>query len=385
MSQTAKGSSPRVRGKRRRWQPRPWADRLIPARAGKTCGAWTGRGLAWAHPRACGENVALGRQHVLAVGSSPRVRGKRRAGRPDPGVLRLIPARAGKTPPRSRTSSTSGAHPRACGENGKPHATPRAASGSSPRVRGKRPSRRARPWQPRLIPARAGKTSSTTPIRSCSWAHPRACGENGMELVRAILAAGSSPRVRGKRPVSGSAYARGVAHPRACGENAADRVPGCGCAGSSPRVRGKRRRRPAARQRPGLIPARAGKTPPESCPPPRRPAHPRACGENPVLALRTVGQVGSSPRVRGKLLCAVQNAQPERLIPARAGKTTHNVTFTQYRRAHPRACGENDSLNRMIFFLPGSSPRVRGKPADDGAEDEEPGLIPARAGKTHSQ
>ena len=31
------------------------------------------------------------------------------------------------------------------------------------------------------------------------------------------------------------------------------------------------------------------------------------------------------------------------------------------RRAHPRVCGENFAPGRMLKFLAGSSPRVRGK------------------------
>ncbi|EFW09859.1 hypothetical protein HMPREF9005_1165 [Actinomyces sp. oral taxon 178 str. F0338] len=37
--------------------------------------------------------------------------------------------------------------------------------------------------------------------------------------VRARLCGGSSPRVRGKRPVEGALTKPAVAHPRACGEN----------------------------------------------------------------------------------------------------------------------------------------------------------------------
>ena len=51
-------------------------------------------------------------------------------------------------------------------------------------------------------------------------------------------------------------------------------------------------------------------------------------------------------------------------------------------RAHPRACGENEEATKTAFILPGSSPRVRGKPPgilDPGRGSR---LIPARAGKT---
>ena len=56
----------------------------------------------------------------------------------------------------------------------------------------------------------------------------------------------------------------------------------------------------------GLIPARAGKTPPTWTQTPAVAAHPRAGGENRSLARDLDERVGSSPRGRGKhfLTCA---------------------------------------------------------------------------------
>ena len=50
--------------------------------------------------------------------------------------------------------------------------------------------------------------------------------------------------------------------------------------------------------------------------------------------------------------------------------------------AHPRACGENKEATKTAFILPGSSPRVRGKPIRIRPAGAKHGLIPARAGKT---
>ena len=50
----------------------------------------------------------------------------------------------------------------------------------------------------RLIPARAGKTRARS-RRACTLsAHPRAGGENMIDLAKPQLTAGSSPRGRGK-------------------------------------------------------------------------------------------------------------------------------------------------------------------------------------------
>ena len=111
------------------------------------------------------------------------------------------------------------AHPRACGENQTKDTAPDPATGSSPRVRGKRPVAGESDGLVGLIPARAGKTQVGMTLWGCSWAHPRACGENAIRAETVNGLRGSSPRVRGKRTHDG---------------------------------RGRRPR--------GLIPARAGKT-----------------------------------------------------------------------------------------------------------------------------
>ena len=212
----------------------------------------------------------------------------------------LIPARAGKTRPAGSRSVGSGAHPRACGENEPNSSRISSAAGSSPRVRGKRccPDWPTSPGG--LIPARAGKTAPpSTPPRQL-WAHPRACGENSLQIGHQLPSFGSSPRVRGKL------------------DRGDDRRP---------------RRR--------LIPARAGKTPPGRRASSRPAAHPRACGENRQSMALTAHKKGSSPRVRGKPVFTPAVPAEDRLIPARAGKTRSPTPSTAPRLAHPRACGEN--------------------------------------------
>ena len=76
--------------------------------------------------------------------------------------------------------------------------TPQAAmSGSSPHVRGAVLEVVLDVEDAGIIPARAG--SSCVPIAShpATWDHPRACGEQNVELMSAGQYTGSSPRVRG--------------------------------------------------------------------------------------------------------------------------------------------------------------------------------------------
>ena len=294
---------------------------------------------------------------------------------------RLIPARAGKTPPRRRASGASSAHPRACGENTRKTTQASDGPGSSPRVRGKPHVLDDLGVEPRLIPARAGKTGLQVQDGPHHGAHPRACGENVWNVLEPIRNAGSSPRVRGKRrgwpggcsptrliPARAGKTARlssivtsRAAHPRACGENGGGHDLGGGIAGSSPRVRGKRGYSMSRSQMRGLIPARAGKTTGVHASGQPTPAHPRACGENAGLPTESPAFFGSSPRVRGKQAPGQHLNSGGGLIPARAGKTRHLHRGRDRDRAHPRACGENGLRPRGGYGVTGSSPRVRGK------------------------
>ena len=192
------GSSPRGRGKPRRERDARRLRGLIPARAGKTTKGPRCAAPAWAHPRAGGENDVGEYTAPRAAGSSPRGRGKPRERRRRQGRRRLIPARAGKTPRRRYPGTTPRAHPRAGGENLQTWGGKISRKGSSPRGRGKPSNEIGRGVVHGLIPARAGKTTTkkrSTPIKT---AHPRAGGENDSAFASVVPIVGSSPRGRGK-------------------------------------------------------------------------------------------------------------------------------------------------------------------------------------------
>ena len=146
----------------------------------------------------CGENFISRKAPRAASGSSPRVRGKRRLIDTHRLPRGLIPACAGKTIYDATARLFTGAHPRVCGENIASSFGVNCESGSSPRVRGKRHSRVKQFACLGLIPACAGKTVYFTLDRRAAKAHPRVCGENYPMLRPFMKAAGSSPRVRGK-------------------------------------------------------------------------------------------------------------------------------------------------------------------------------------------
>ena len=154
------GSSPRVRGKRVCRSPLEEPYRIIPARAGQTKRPIWPKPRRTDHPRACGANMIARRPVGVDIGSSPRVRGKPGGACACLALVRIIPARAGQTHAPYQDCRAHPDHPRACGANYVADTVMPSAIGSSPRVRGKRwrEARAARP--PRIIPARAGQTPS---------------------------------------------------------------------------------------------------------------------------------------------------------------------------------------------------------------------------------
>ena len=111
--------------------------RITPADAGKTFCAGLWHNYRWDHPRGCGENVADVPFKVFAIGSPPRMRGKRiekiscSAGRG------ITPADAGKTLVSAWSKVDNKDHPRGCGENYAFSACVISLKGSPPRMRGK--------------------------------------------------------------------------------------------------------------------------------------------------------------------------------------------------------------------------------------------------------
>ena len=255
--------------------------------------------------------------------------------------LRIIPARAGQTPACSHCRRTFPDHPRACGANS--NSVSEYGKGG------------------RIIPARAGQTLRPDDVAGPDADHPRACGANLPCEQSHEVTAGSSPRVRGKRRASApSLYSRRIIparagqtglmarhplhrpdHPRACGANEPILPPCHVQIGSSPRVRGKLAATSLFSSRYRIIPARAGQTAPYWPPWPWRPDHPRACGANYDALIGERTECGSSPRVRGKRCRLRWSFCFVRIIPARAGQTAGRCQLPLSAADHPRACGAN--------------------------------------------
>ena len=133
-------------------------------------------------------------------------------------------------------------------------------------------------------------------------------------------------------------------------------------AGSSPRMRGKLICRFCRRCRMRIIPAHAGQTTRTTSCPARYPDHPRACGANLGKIGSLFGSFGSSPRMRGKRRPRPCPRTPVRIIPAHAGQTSGSRWGLDGNADHPRACGANAPVHVAARDPAGSSPRMRGKP-----------------------
>ena len=175
------GSSPRMRGKRTAFHETVDKFRIIPAHAGQTGTARPRTRWPTDHPRACGANVSTAIDTLSRSGSSPRMRGKRRRRQGRRPRIRIIPAHAGQTRHSPEACRSETDHPRACGANSVAGKLKSFVFGSSPRMRGKP---RALAWQChwiRIIPAHAGQTVLLAFFIVVSADHPRACGANGRQ------------------------------------------------------------------------------------------------------------------------------------------------------------------------------------------------------------
>ena len=170
---------------------------LIPARAGSTLMLGHVLLVRRAHPRSRGEHYHKQAKQMRDRDSSPLARGTRSPAAPLHRNARLIPARAGNTYTPGVTVNAHSAHPRSRGEHNPSLTLIGAVIGSSPLARGTPAARSVSKPQLRLIPARAGTTSTTTTSPARTWAHPRSRGDHRTRIRRCWSPLGSSPLARG--------------------------------------------------------------------------------------------------------------------------------------------------------------------------------------------
>ena len=272
----------------------------------------------------CGEQKNNRTQLAVATGSSPRVRGTADRTHIPRIQLRFIPACAGNRDKSIIWAASVAVHPRVCGEQIQ-HGDGQARSGgSSPRVRGTALVRHHQFSRSRFIPACAGNSAVWGALMVPIAVHPRVCGEQDKPFDYFYQSLGSSPRVRGTALMG--------------------------------RVRTDLDR---------FIPACAGNRGPCRSLQQRKSVHPRVCGEQWAVQIKSRMRFGSSPRVRGTAQRTYQRNRSVRFIPACAGNRRAETPLPVRRAVHPRVCGEQFRQRLQLIDRLGSSPRVRGTEEGD--------------------
>ena len=107
------------------------------------------------------------------------------------------------------------------------------------------------------------------------------------------------------------------------------------------------------------------------------------CGEQRLPGAHGAAPPGSPPRVRGTDFAGRELPVAERITPACAGNSFHPVIVVWTAEDHPRVCGEQDVLVRVLAGLQGSPPRVRGTALPCAVMAECGRITPACAGNSN--
>ena len=335
-------------------------------------------------------------------GSSPLARGLQPDPRLHQGRPRIIPARAGFTPPIARDSTSRPDHPRSRGVYLSPLTMISQVIGSSPLARGLQPCHPSESALHGIIPARAGFTRDISWSNPLATDHPRSRGVYQCWQYCHLPDDGSSPLARGLPPsctflkaftriiparagftgvLRGLLFRRGD-HPRSRGVYSSNFSLEWEKPGSSPLARGLHRARFVAQEETGIIPARAGFTGVSNCTSGPWSDHPRSRGVYAPPAPAAEGGTGSSPLARGLLQTIWTGIQVAGIIPARAGFTRPSSPPRSKSSDHPRSRGVYGGECFERGFAGGSSPLARGLPVQAVGAGYNLWIIPARAGFT---
>ena len=239
-----------------------------------------------------------GGTRLTRSGSSPLARGLRDRRGLHARDGRIIPARAGFTPHGGDVAVHQRDHPRSRGVYTAPPGWPADSHGSSPLARGLRRGPDARRSGIGIIPARAGFTAVSAAPGRQPEDHPRSRGVYPHDLMARATSGGSSPLARGLlRPgvvladavriiparagfttSVGSSAPEAVDHPRSRGVYVDGGTDDDALDGSSPLARGLQECPGQLGVGPGIIPARAGFTRADARECPTTWDHPRSRG-----------------------------------------------------------------------------------------------------------
>ena len=170
-------------------------------------------------------------------------------------------------------------------------------------------------------------------------------------------------------------------HPRVGGEKILEPSMGVGNFGSPPHGRGKVVRSGVHRCCRGITPAWAGKRCSSGRCCMRQRDHPRVGGEKTENITPSIYEQGSPPRGRGKGNQAFSWYGSSRITPAWAGKRFWNRPWVWATSDHPRMGGEKSFDQACTGVVEGSPPHGRGKDVRQVGAVCGRGITPAWAGK----
>ena len=171
-----KGSSPRVRSRPNVRHKIDATTGIISACAEQTLRSSCQRLQPADHLRVCGADAVFVVGSPVFMGSSPRVRSRRKQTETKRIRLRIISACAEQTIWTPRLINRASDHLRVCGADDQIGAAAHAGGGSSPRVRSRRLCRRGQGVAAGIISACAEQTANLPPHALSTMDHLRVCG-----------------------------------------------------------------------------------------------------------------------------------------------------------------------------------------------------------------
>ncbi len=175
--------SPRVRSRRRPTNLDLLSNGIISACAEQTHQGLSARTDSTDHLRVCGADCPFGVCILSKLGSSPRVRSRHALILPPQSKGRIISACAEQTKAFCKRPRGTWDHLRVCGADGHGYRRTDIQTGSSPRVRSRRPWE-VNAHQPLGIISACAEQTTTRRRRICAtWDHLRVCGADSCILL----------------------------------------------------------------------------------------------------------------------------------------------------------------------------------------------------------
>ena len=152
--------------------------------------------------------------------------------------------------------------------------------------------------------------------------------------------------------------------------------------GSPPRAWGQRLVMNGINRRHRFTPTRVGTTIPSSTGHQDFAVHPHARGDNMVIRLQAIAEIGSPPRAWGQLHQIVNELGISRFTPTRVGTTAARIALPAAAAVHPHARGDNGVFICSFKSEIGSPPRAWGQLGNNGTMQRCIRFTPTRVGTT---